>query len=435
MNKKRSRSEHKKRNSRQNLSKTKRRQSSNKKGALKGIHNNKTKANKLRRIVQRGGGTYDELVKVVKSGNVTDVIRILKFGGVAHFNNYRPEDNTVLYTACRSPNPNLGMVQLLLERKFFPNIPNGQNGSYPQHGVVAAANQILGNEQLSLEQKNEKLIVLKDILEELRRKGADMSLKNRLKNGAEYTAYTEYSDMFGQEPTPSIEDNISRFNADLSSRIKELLRPLPGPPPGPPPGYGPPAHAMGYGAPPHAMGYGAPPPGYGAPSHAMGYGAPSHAMGYGPSPPGYGAPPPHPMGYSAPPHVHIVTGKASSFYPEFYSKFQGEPNKLQSLQDSSNYQRTNNGKSYFTYKGVSYYFSDNIQTLLQQKISGHTVQRGPIIGGHFKGYYVFVIDGQDNITFNFYILNHSSTPADNYVSFQVDPENWVQDAPLTLVEK
>jgi hypothetical protein len=183
------------------------------------------------------------------------------------------------------------------------------------------------------------------------------------------------------------------------------------------------------------MGYGAPPPGYGAPSHAMGYGAPSHAMGYGPSPPGYGAPPPHPMGYSAPPHVHIVTGKASSFYPEFYSKFQGEPNKLQSLQDSSNYQRTNNGKSYFTYKGVSYYFSDNIQTLLQQKISGHTVQRGPIIGGHFKGYYVFVIDGQDNITFNFYILNHSSTPADNYVSFQVDPENWVQDAPLTLVEK
>ena len=390
MNKKRSRSEHKKRNSRQNLSKTKRRQSSNKKGALKGIHNNKTKVNKKRRIVQRGGGTYDELVKVVKSGNVTDVIRILKFGGVAHFNNYRPEDNTVLYTACRSPNPNLGMVQLLLERNFFPNIPNGQNGSYPQHGVVAAANQILGNEQLSLEQKNEKLIVLKDILEELRRKGADMSLKNRLKNGAEYTAYTEYSDMFGQEPTPSIEDNISRFNADLSSRIKELLRPLPGPPPGPPPGYGPPAHAMGYGA---------PPPGYSAP------------------------PPPHPMGYSAPPHVHIVTGKASTFFPEFYSKFQGEPNKLQSLQDSSNYQPSENGNSYFTYKGVSYYFSHHIQNLID-KNKTTTIKR------FGEGLFYFTY-GEN--TYHFFIPVHDYTLTNQpsaYVSFQVDPENWVQDAPL-----
>lgn len=56
MNKKRSRSERGSRKMRQNLSRTKRRQSSNKKGALKGIHNNKTKIVKKRRIVQRGGG-------------------------------------------------------------------------------------------------------------------------------------------------------------------------------------------------------------------------------------------------------------------------------------------------------------------------------------------------------------------------------------------
>ena len=408
MNKKRSRSERGSRKMRQNLSKTKRRQSSNKKGALKGIHNNKTKIVKKRRIVQRGGSKYDDLVTAVMSGNVDDVSRILRTGGVDHFHNYWPEDNTVLYTACRSPNPNLEMVKLLLTCRFEPNIPNGQNRSYPQHGVVAAANQILGSEQLSLEQQNEKLNVLKDILVELRSKGADMSLKNRLRNRSEYTAYTEYSDMFGQVPTPSIEDNISRVNPDLSSKIKELLRPPP----------------HGYSAPP--PGYGAPPPEYSAPPH--GYGA--HPPGYSAPPPGYSAPA---HGYGAHPPVHRVTGEAN-LYPEFYNKFQGEPNKLLSLPEISNYQIPNNGNSYFTYKSVPYYFSDYIQPLLQPNINGHTVQRSHFVDGHFKGHYVFVIDGQDNITFNFYIISYSSRPADGYVSFQVDPGNWVQDAPLTLVK-
>jgi DNA-directed RNA polymerase beta subunit len=132
--------------------------------------------------------------------------------------------------------------------------------------------------------------------------------------------------------------------------------------------------------------------------------------------------------------VSRVTGEVS-FYPEFYNKFQGEPNKLPGLQETSNYQTTVNRNSYFTYKGVSYYFSQHIEESLQTKRKQVTVQRDAIEGGHFVGHYVFVIDGQDNITFNFYILNNSSTPADGYVSFQVDPENWVQDAPLTLVKK
>ena len=383
MNKKRSRSERGSRKMRQNLSKTKRRQSSNKKGALKGIRNNKTKANKLRRIVQRGGGNRHELNLRITSNDVVQVSNYIRHAFYPSLyeqfinNSTQPPGNSALYTACRSTNPNIDIVKTLLFFGFKPDTPNhNENGSYPQHGVVAAADEII-RLVLRHEETQKRLNVLKDILEELNRAGADMRLTNKFG----YTAYTEYSTRFvavaGNPPSPSIEDRFRAFDTALSIEITQLL-------------HSPPGH-----------------------------------------PPGYGAPPP---GYSAPPHVHRVTGEVS-FYPEFYNKFQGEPNKLPGLQETSNYQTTVNRNSYFTYKGVSYYFSQHIEESLQTKRKQVTVQRDAIEGGHFVGHYVFVIDGQDNITFNFYILNNSSTPADGYVSFQVDPENWVQDAPLTLVKK
>ena len=448
MNKKRSRSEHGSRKMRKNLSKTKRRPRSNKKGALKGIRNNKTKIVKKRRIVQRGGNKkYDDLVTAVMIDNVDDVGRILQKGDVAHLRNYPPENNTVLYTACRSPTPNLKMVELLLTWGFDPNIPNGQNRSYPQHGVVAAANQILGSEQLFLEQKNEKLKVLKDILEELRRKGADMSLKNRLRNGSEYTAYTEYSDMFGQVQTPSIESRIAVIDHVLSVRIGELLRPPPGaPPPGygaPPPGYGAPppgygAPPPGYGAPPPGYsapppGYSAPPPGYGAPP--PGYGAPPH--GYSPPQPGYSAPPPSPP---PPPSVYDVPppeyGGKADFFPNFYDGFKGIrvcyslllPYSLQ-YKPGNNVQ-TNHTKSYFVYMDNPYYFSDDIQEEIYKKWATLTVQRVGLIT------FFFTYDG---IEYSFYIPREderSKNKLSAYVSFKIkDEQCWVKDAPFIYIKK
>lgn len=171
-----------------------------------------------------------------------NLIRVLRTGEgqLDRFIQHRPNGNTVLYSACRSLDPNLEIVELLLGFGFSPNIPNGENppngqvnASYPQHGVVAAASEILGSKELTLEQKKEKLKVLKAILEKLRSNGADMSLKNRV--GPGYTAEEEYSTRFGEfsagVPPLSIEGRIHKIDPNLSISIRDLLRPPPGPPP------------------------------------------------------------------------------------------------------------------------------------------------------------------------------------------------------------
>ena len=414
MNKKRSRSEHGSRKMRKNLSKTKRRPRSNKKGALKGIRNNKTKVNK-RRIVQRGGNKkYDDLVTAVMIGIVDDVSRILQKGDVADFHNYRPENNTVLYTACRSPTPNLGMVQLLLTWGFEPNIPNGHNGhngSYPQHGVVAAAKYIIGDGILYPHQNTEELNSLETILKALKQSHADMSLKNKL----QYTAYDEYSigfiDVPGTPPLPSIESRIAVIDHDLSVRIRDLLRPPPGPPP---PGYG--APPPGYGAPP--PGYGAPPPGYGAPP--PGYSPPQ--PGYGAPPPGYGAPPP---GYGAPPPGPPPPPREVAFYPNFYEIFK-DMSICQDISPKTDYYDTvKSANTTFKYKDKIYYLTDSFQKRVQTKIM-EGMQQSEV--NYHIGNVVVVDELSDK--FMFYIKLGNVKKCEGYVSFTVGGRCWVQDAPF-----
>ena len=431
MNKKRSRSEHKKRKSRENLSKTKRRQSSNKKGDLDGI-NNKTKVNK-RRIVQRGGTTRQKLKELIISGNVAEVnslilavIYPLLNHHFIHHTTASGDGNSALYTACRSTNPKIEMVSTLLYFGFKPDTPNNnENGSYPQHGVVAAAKDIINSTE-DRGSKVSKLHSLRAILQELKNSGADMKIKNMYNN----TAFEEYTTMVGTEKE-IVSGKIKLLDVDLDLNIRYLLYPDTGAAPDyrdPPPGYG--VHLPRYSAPPPLPPL-PPPPGYGAPPppphpHPPGYVAPP--------PPGYSAPPPppppgHGAAADAHPRIQMVTGNASLTNPEFYKDFKGDSNKLPVLQKTSNYhQGYNNGNSYFTYNGVPYYFSDVMQGLITKKNGTGTFQRANIESGQFVGYHTFHISN-DGIRFSFYIRN--SPPS--YVSFQVDLGNWVQDAPLTLV--
>jgi len=226
---------------RQHVAKTKRRQHSNKKGALKGLRNNKTKVVKNRRIVQRGGGTYQDLVGIIRRGNPNNVANHIlhMMYPRLHYLFIRPpnpdeihgdyDGNTALYTACRSPHPNVEMVNTLLYFGFKPYTKNYINGSFPQHGVVAAAREIMTTQldvQIQYKIHNIQQLVL--ILEALKRAGADMSSRNL----AGFTAFQEYSIQFLDGTITK--NMIHRISQNDSERISNLLNPDYHPPPPPP---------------------------------------------------------------------------------------------------------------------------------------------------------------------------------------------------------
>lgn len=237
---------------RYNLSKTKRRPRSNKKGALKGLRNNKTKVVKKRRIEQRGGGTFPELINFILTNNANAVANCIReeirpslyhkfVGRVEEGGNAVFQGNTALYTACRSPDPNVDMVKTLHFFGFKPDTPNNnENGSFPQHGVVAAAQEIM-TQGVSDPMKVPKLQKLVLILEELKKNGADMRIKNKVGPTGGYTAFEEYTnpsiDLRTNSTRVSIYNTIQQINPLLSETIGYLLNPNPpsAPPSAPPP--------------------------------------------------------------------------------------------------------------------------------------------------------------------------------------------------------
>lgn len=214
---------------RYNLSKTKRRPRSNKKGALKGLRINKTKVVKKRRIEQRGGGTYQGLISLIQlsdANKVADYIRDVINPSLYHqFVERNPEGGgepimgpTALYTACSLSEPNPILVDTLLFFGFKPNTPNKDDiGSYPQHGVVAAAGAIISSHNDV--RKKQKLGMLVNVLESLSKYGARMESRN--KRGV--TAMDEY--MNKNQGQQSIYEAINGLGGEyeLGQKINYLL--------------------------------------------------------------------------------------------------------------------------------------------------------------------------------------------------------------------
>jgi hypothetical protein len=119
------------------------------------------------------------------------------------------------------------MVNILLFFGFKPDIRNNnENGSFPQHGLVAAAGEIMGPSEFP-QNKLQKLQQLVRILEALNLSGEDKSKKNRLG----YTAFEEFTGF--TKDKPSIENTISKSYREISTKIHNLLNPNPPPPPHP----------------------------------------------------------------------------------------------------------------------------------------------------------------------------------------------------------
>lgn len=218
---------------RYNLSKTKRRPRSNKKGALKGLRNNKTKVVKKRRIEQRGGGSYQELIGLIQKNpdSVANYIRNEITPSLNHqFVERNPQGGgdpimgpTALYTACSLPDPNPILVNTLLFFGFNPNTPNKDGiGSYPQHGVVAAAGAIIISPDTD-SGKKQKLGKLVNVLGLLRNYGAHMESKNI----RDLTAMGEYiTENQGQQSINGLLYNSSDpALKDLGKSIHDLLGP------------------------------------------------------------------------------------------------------------------------------------------------------------------------------------------------------------------
>jgi hypothetical protein len=213
---------------RYNLSKTKRRPRSNKKGALKGLRNNKTKVVKKQRIEQRGGGTYQALIQYIRTNNTIAVANYIRREIEPSLNHQFVERNpevggdpitgpTALYTACSLLEPNPNLVNTLLFFGFNPNTPNNDGDrSYPQHGVVAAAGAIIssGDPDFSKKQKLRNLV---NVLGLLRNYAAQMDNTNTSGD----TAMGEYINK--NQGHNSIYQAINSLDQELSTSISHLL--------------------------------------------------------------------------------------------------------------------------------------------------------------------------------------------------------------------
>lgn len=251
--------------------------------SVKGIRgSNKTKVvGKRRNTVQRGGGRIDDLVGRIFELNKIDgeipqsnIDEIMTRVTVQNTRELTPikkdgrivnEGMSLLYAACRlENNPSPYLVRKILEKmraqhtgttvgSFIKGatgkerssdwnriIPNGSlNGSYPQHGAVQAARKILEkcttpNDETTYTKLNKIIEILK-LLKDYDSKvpktsglmNPIMELPNALSNGKSYTAYQEFSLIFGEEGAKSVEGLIQtklpRYARTLVSEFEDVL--------------------------------------------------------------------------------------------------------------------------------------------------------------------------------------------------------------------
>ena len=268
------------------VQKTKRNRRLNKNRSVKGIRgNNKTKVvGKRRKIVQRGGGRIDDLVgRIVGLDTIegeipqTHIDNIMKDVTVKNTQELTPIENpdgiivddgmSLLYAAFRLENPSPYLVRKILEKtqnehtgttvgSLFKSltrkernsdwnriIPNGLTvssaGSYPQHGAVQAAREILENCTILNDEttytKLNKIIEILNLLKEYDAKvpkaGGDMTplmkLPNKLgRDNWGFTAYQEFSPISGQGAESVeglIREKLPSYAEKLVSQFEEVL--------------------------------------------------------------------------------------------------------------------------------------------------------------------------------------------------------------------
>ena len=265
------------------VQKTKRNRRLNKNRSVKGIRgNNKTKVvGKRRNIVQSGGGRIDDLVRRIVAldtieGEIPNsfIDTIMNDVTVQNTQELTPEQKSdgsvvndgisLLYAACRLKNhPSSYLVSKILDKmrdqhtstsagSLFKKIigkersstwnriiPNGSsNGSYPQHGAVQAARKILEKcsiiDDVTAYNKLIEIITILNLLKEYDRNvpkagglmNPIMELPNMLSDGRSYTAYQEFSLIFG-EGAKSVEglirQKLPRFAHELVEKFEQVL--------------------------------------------------------------------------------------------------------------------------------------------------------------------------------------------------------------------
>jgi|LauGreDrversion4_2_1035121.scaffolds.fasta_scaffold14321_4 hypothetical protein len=286
------------------VQKTKRSRRLNKNRSVKGIRgNNKTKVvGKRRNIVQRGGGRIDDLVGRIfeldqMEGEIQNTVidRIMEDVTVVNTIELTPvkkldgsvvnDGMTLLYAACRlKNNPSSYLVSKILykmqdkhTKKSFGGwvkqvtgrersstwtaiIPNGptNSGSYPQHGAVQAARNMLekyipfisvDNEDLMNKKLHEIIKILRSLQEYDDNVPKPLGQWNPslmgLYNALIKTAYQEFNERYRDEydrEIPSVEDLIEqklpKYKTELIKTFEEVLkkpkrRPYPHAPPPP----------------------------------------------------------------------------------------------------------------------------------------------------------------------------------------------------------
>jgi hypothetical protein len=264
------------------VQKTKRSRRLNKNRSVKGIRgNNKTKVvGKRRNIVQRGGGRIDDLVGRIYGlnkieGEIPESFIDTIMADVTVENTQqrtqieKPDGSlvndgtTLLYAASRLNRPSPYLVSKILEKTQDQHtgtsmgsvlkkmsgkersstwnriIPNGSsNGSYPQHGAVQAAREILEKcsirDDVTAYNKLNEIIKILKLLKEYDAKVPKltgdmtplMKLPNKLRDGEwGFTAYQEFTLSFGGANSVEglIKSKLPTYAVELVRKFEEVL--------------------------------------------------------------------------------------------------------------------------------------------------------------------------------------------------------------------
>ena len=264
------------------VQKTKRSRRLNKNRSVKGIRgNNKTKVvGKRRNIVQSGGGRIDDLVGRIFGLNtiegeipnsvIDNIMKDVTVENTRELTSIEKPDHSIvndgislLYAACRLKNhPSPYLVSKILDKmrdqhtgtsagslyksligkerssEWNRIIPNGSsNGSYPQHGAVQAAREILEKcptqDDVTTNTKLNEIIKILKVLKEYDAsvpkltgiQNALMTLPNNLSGVGSFTAYEEFTLSFGWAISVEglIRTMLPKYADELVGKFEQVL--------------------------------------------------------------------------------------------------------------------------------------------------------------------------------------------------------------------